>query len=153
MKYVYSCMLKFYIFLSVAFRGTPHPFLYFTSYTCVSDMISHFNLYSDILMCLFDCVAGSVYFYSKTGSSWSRQGKILAADGAVGDYFGTALSLYTSSALIGAHGDDDNNGLNSGEENKMWEIIIFMRAILVYLCRFVVLHIRSYTSHHIVCQT
>ena len=58
-------------------------------------------------MCLSNCVAGSVYFFSKTGSSWSRQGKILAADGAADDYFGNAVSLYTSSALIGAYGDDD----------------------------------------------
>ena len=68
-------------------------------------------------MCLFDCVAGSVYVYSKTGSSWSRQGKILAADGAVQDWFGHLVSLYTSSALIGAH-SVANNGLNTGEENK-----------------------------------
>ena len=54
-----------------------------------------------------DCVAGSVYFYTQMGSSWSRQGKILAADGTDSDYFGVSVSLYTSSALIGAQGDDD----------------------------------------------
>ena len=68
---------------------------------------------------LFDCVAGSVYFYSKTGSSWSRQGKILAADGAASDYFGRSMSLYTSSALIGAPFDDDK-ALNAGEYSEVW---------------------------------
>ncbi len=58
-------------------------------------------------MGLFDCVAGSVYFYTQMGSSWSRQGKILAADGAAGDRFGKSVSIYTSSALIGAIWDDD----------------------------------------------
>jgi hypothetical protein len=58
-------------------------------------------------MGLFDCVAGSVYFYSQMGSSWSRQGKILAADGAANDYFVFSVYIYTSSALIGAYKDDD----------------------------------------------
>ena len=58
-------------------------------------------------MCRLDCVAGSVYFYTQMGSSWSRQGKILAADGTASDWFGRYVSLYTSSALIGAIYDDD----------------------------------------------
>ena len=64
-------------------------------------------------MCLFDCVAGSVYFYTQMGSSWSIQGKILAADGAADDEFGSSVSLYNSSALIGASSDDDK-GFQSG---------------------------------------
>ena len=59
-----------------------------------------------MFICLLDCVAGSVYFYTQMGSSWSRQAKILAADGAASDYLGM-VSLYTSSALIGANWDDD----------------------------------------------
>jgi hypothetical protein len=41
------------------------------------------------------------------GSSWSRQGKILAADGEVVDNFGCSVSFDNSSALIGANQDDD----------------------------------------------
>ena len=70
-------------------------------------------------MCLLDCVAGSVYFYTQMGSSWSRQGKILAADGAGYDYFGVSVSLYTSSALIGAYYDDDKTN-NAGEYSEVW---------------------------------
>ena len=65
-------------------------------------------------MCLLDCVAGSVYFYTQMGSSWSRQGKILAADGAASDFFGWSVSVDTSSALIGAVYDDDK-ATNAGE--------------------------------------
>ena len=65
-------------------------------------MISRFKLYLYIY-----CVAGSVYFYTLIGSSWSSQGKILAADGASNDFFGYSVSLYASSALIGAPYDDD----------------------------------------------
>jgi hypothetical protein len=46
--------------------------------------------------------------------SYSRQGKILAADGAANDEFGRSVSLYTSSAIIGASWDDDK-GSNAGE--------------------------------------
>jgi hypothetical protein len=53
-------------------------------------------------MCLLDYVAGSVHYYTQMGSSWSRQAKLLAADNAGNDWFGCSVSLYTSSALIGA---------------------------------------------------
>jgi hypothetical protein len=46
--------------------------------------------------------------------SYSTQGKMLAADGAASDYFGYSVSLYTSSALIGAIYDDDK-ATNAGE--------------------------------------
>jgi hypothetical protein len=70
-------------------------------------------------MCLFDFAAGSVYFYTHNGSSWSRQAKILPADEAAGgDRFGTSVSLYTSSALIGASDDGDNGG--AGEYSELW---------------------------------
>ncbi len=70
-------------------------------------------------MCLLYCAAGSVYFYTQMGSSWSRQGKILAADGAADDYFGRSVSLYTSSALIGAIYDDDKAS-DAGECSEVW---------------------------------
>jgi hypothetical protein len=60
-----------------------------------------------------------VYVYSQTGSSWSLQGKILAADGAEYDKFGGSVSLYASSALIGAYFDDDK-GSESGEYSEVW---------------------------------
>jgi hypothetical protein len=41
------------------------------------------------------------------GNIWSRQSKILAADGAAGDNFGISVSVYGTKAMIGAWYDDD----------------------------------------------
>jgi hypothetical protein len=41
------------------------------------------------------------------GNIWSRQSKILAADGAASDYFGVTVSLYDTPSMIGAYSDDD----------------------------------------------
>ncbi len=45
--------------------------------------------------------------YGSRQSIWSRQSKILAADGAASDIFGGSVSIYGTTAVIGAHGDDD----------------------------------------------
>ncbi len=50
---------------------------------------------------------GSVYVYGAVGNIWSRQSKILAADGAASDLFGFSVSIYGTTAMIGAFGDDD----------------------------------------------
>jgi hypothetical protein len=50
---------------------------------------------------------GSVYVYESVGNIWSRQSKILAADGAASDYFGVFVSIYDNTAMIGAYLDDD----------------------------------------------
>jgi hypothetical protein len=57
--------------------------------------------------------SGSVYYYTLTGSYWSRQSKILAKDGVDGDYFGSSVSIYNNHALIGSDGNDDK-GTDSG---------------------------------------
>jgi hypothetical protein len=58
-------------------------------------------------------LSGSAYVFTRTGTTWTQQTKLLASDGAVGDYFGFAVTLSDDSALIGAYNDDDN-GANSG---------------------------------------
>ena len=50
---------------------------------------------------------GSVYIYGSVGNIWSQQSKFLAADGAANDSFGFSVSLYGTTAMIGANGDDD----------------------------------------------
>jgi hypothetical protein len=50
---------------------------------------------------------GSVYVYGSVGNIWSRQSKLLAADGAAGDHFGISVSIYGSTAMIGAYGVSD----------------------------------------------
>jgi hypothetical protein len=57
--------------------------------------------------------SGSVYVFVRGNSSWGQQQILTASDGAAGDFFGYAVSLWEDSALIGAYGDDDQ-GTSSG---------------------------------------
>ena len=58
-------------------------------------------------------ISGSAYIFTRNGTIWTQQAKLLALDGAAGDRFGCSVSLYNNTALIGAYGDD-NNGEDSG---------------------------------------
>ena len=58
--------------------------------------------------------SGSAYIFTRTGTTWTQQQKLLASDGAAGDQFSAyAVSLHGDTAIIGAYNDDDN-GANSG---------------------------------------
>jgi hypothetical protein len=57
--------------------------------------------------------SGSVYVFTRNGTTWTQQAKLLASDGAAGDYFGYSVALAGDTALIGAAYDDDN-GDDSG---------------------------------------
>jgi hypothetical protein len=57
--------------------------------------------------------SGSAYVFTRTGTTWTQQAKLLAVDGATNDYFGNSVSLSGNTALIGAENDDDK-GTNSG---------------------------------------
>jgi hypothetical protein len=57
--------------------------------------------------------SGSVYVFTRSGTIWTQQAKLLASDGATGDQFGYSVSISNNTALIGAWGDDDN-GAESG---------------------------------------
>lgn len=56
---------------------------------------------------------GAAYVFTRTGSSWSQEAKLIASDGAAGDGFGIAVALDGDTAVVGAYEDDDN-GSNSG---------------------------------------
>ncbi|WPD22486.1 MAG: thrombospondin type 3 repeat-containing protein [Candidatus Electrothrix scaldis] len=59
-------------------------------------------------------LTGSAYIFRRLANSWQSQGKIIASDGAAGDWFGTSVSLGDSgTVLIGAKLDDDK-GTDSG---------------------------------------
>jgi hypothetical protein len=60
-----------------------------------------------------DSSRGSAYVFTRTGTTWTQQQKLLASDGAAGDNFGTFNTLSGDTAFIGAPFDDDN-GTNSG---------------------------------------
>ncbi len=59
--------------------------------------------------------AGAVYVFTRSGSSWSQQAKITAADGAETDIFGVRVALYGDTILISARRDDDDvMGIDAG---------------------------------------
>ena len=57
--------------------------------------------------------SGSAYIFTRTGTNWTQQAKLLPLDGAQADFFGYSVSLERDTALIGAKQDDDN-GQTSG---------------------------------------
>ena len=54
--------------------------------------------------------SGAAYVFTRNGTSWTQQAKLLASDGEAYDYFGNSVSLSNNTALIGAFGDDDYKG-------------------------------------------
>jgi hypothetical protein len=55
-----------------------------------------------------DGIRGAAYVFTRTGTSWTQQAKLLASDGQGEDFFGDFVSLSGDTAIIGAAGDDDN---------------------------------------------
>ena len=56
---------------------------------------------------------GSAYVFTRTGTTWTQQAKLLAGDRAAGDGFGYAVAIDGDTALMGAD-LDDNVGTDSG---------------------------------------
>ncbi len=52
--------------------------------------------------------AGSAYVFMRSGSSWSQQAKLVAADRGAGDYFGISVSISGDYALVGARNEDED---------------------------------------------
>lgn len=57
---------------------------------------------------------GSAYVFVRSGTSWSQQAKLTAADGAEGDSLGRAVALSGDTVLVGASGDDVGGLANRG---------------------------------------
>jgi hypothetical protein len=45
---------------------------------------------------------GSVYVFTRSGTTWTQQAKLVASDGAAGDWFGYSVALNGDTALVGA---------------------------------------------------
>lgn len=58
--------------------------------------------------------SGSVYVFTRSGTTWTQQAKLNATDGAASDQFGVAVSVDGDTAVIGAWGDDYNAVSYSG---------------------------------------
>ena len=57
--------------------------------------------------------SGSAYVFEKIDNVWTQTAKLLASDGAPGDYFGEQVSISGDTAIVGA-GGNDSLGTNSG---------------------------------------
>jgi hypothetical protein len=57
--------------------------------------------------------SGSAYVFAFDGFSWNEQQKLLAMDGAAGDWFGLDVAISGDHAIVTA-GFDDDNGTDSG---------------------------------------
>jgi hypothetical protein len=57
--------------------------------------------------------SGSVYAFTRTAGTWAEDRKLLASDGAAGDFFGRPVALDGNTAVIGAY-FADHNGDASG---------------------------------------
>jgi hypothetical protein len=58
--------------------------------------------------------AGTAFVFSENGGLWTLEQKLVASDGAAGDWFGSAVAISGNRALVGAHGADPA-GAQSGE--------------------------------------
>ncbi len=59
--------------------------------------------------------SGSAYVFTRSGTTWSLEAKLIAADGAPVDLFGYSVALSGDTAVFGAKFDDDDvNGVKSG---------------------------------------
>ena len=57
---------------------------------------------------------GSAYIFFYNGSTWIQQQRIVAADGAINDVFGSAVSIAGNYAVVGAYGDNVNGNSFQG---------------------------------------
>jgi hypothetical protein len=57
--------------------------------------------------------SGSVYIFTRTGSTWSQQAKLTAEDGTEGDVFGISIAISHDTILVGADLNEEK-GVNAG---------------------------------------
>jgi FG-GAP repeat len=53
---------------------------------------------------------GAAYVFVRSGTTWSQQGKLTAADGAAGDLFGDSVAISGSTAVVGARHKNASTG-------------------------------------------
>ena len=54
--------------------------------------------------------AGSAYIFTRSGTNWTEEQKLLASDGVAYDYFGCSVSIDGEYAIVGVYGADDEKG-------------------------------------------
>ncbi len=54
--------------------------------------------------------SGSAYIFKRSGSTWLEQAKLIASDATAADFFGENVAISGDYAIIGAVGDEHDNG-------------------------------------------
>lgn len=72
--------------------------------------VSIYDEYAIIGAIEFGIGKGSAYVFKRSGTTWAQQQKLTASDGALGNYFGCGVSIYSDYALVGALGNNGNTG-------------------------------------------
>ena len=65
--------------------------------------------------------AGAVYFFTRTGTTWTQQAFVKSSNARVGDEFGSSIALSRDgkTLLVGARGEDSNaKGVNGNQADK-----------------------------------
>ena len=57
---------------------------------------------------------GAVYVFTRSGSVWTQQAKLLASDGAIGDSFGCSVSIFGDTVVVGAYSKASGGNFNQG---------------------------------------
>ena len=57
---------------------------------------------------------GSVYVFTRAGGVWTQQARLIANDGAAGDFFGFSVALSGDTALVGAYQNDVGTNADQG---------------------------------------
>lgn len=58
--------------------------------------------------------SGAAYVFTRTGTSWTQQQKLTAADGAADDEFGNAVAIDGNTIAVGSHSADQPSGGHAG---------------------------------------
>ena len=57
---------------------------------------------------------GAVYVFTRSGSNWTQQAKLIAADGAASDRFGNSIAIYGDTIIVGATDADVGGIIDAG---------------------------------------
>lgn len=84
----------------------------FGSYVAISGDTAVVGAYGDTVGTNVN--QGSIYVYTRSGTTWTQQQKITAADGEANDYFGRALAIAGDTIVVGASSADLTTSIDQG---------------------------------------
>jgi len=70
--------------------------------------------------------SGSAFVFTRTGTTWTEQAKLMPSDGALDDYFGRSVAIDGDTIVVGANFGDNDSGQNSGA------VYVFLRTGILW---------------------